>query len=100
ETIVAFVTKELGLKKIALFIQDDAFGEAGKAGVMRALGTRKITLAEEARYPRNTLEVDEGLAKIQAAQPDAVVFVGTYAPLASIVKKAKTKAMKTVFLKI
>jgi len=100
EALVAFVTKELGMKKIALFIQDDAFGEAVKAGVMRAIGARGMKLAEEARYPRNTLDVDGGLAKIQAAQPDAVVFVGTYAPLASIVKKARAKAMKTLFLTV
>jgi ABC-type branched-subunit amino acid transport system substrate-binding protein len=100
EAMVEFVSKDLGMKKLALFIQDDAFGEAVKAGVMRALGSRGLKLAEEARYPRNTFDVDDGLAKIQAAQPDAVVFVGTYHPLAVIVKKAKAKGIKAVFLTV
>lgn len=100
EAMVEFVSKDLGMKRLALFIQDDAFGEAVKAGVMRALGSRGLKLAEEARYPRNTLDVDDGLAKIQAAQPDAVVFVGTYHPLAVIVRKAKAKGIKAVFLTV
>lgn len=100
EAIVAYVTKDLGMKKIALFLQDDAFGEAVKAGLMRALGARGMKPTEEARYPRNTLDVDDGLAKIQAAQPEAVVFVGTYDPLSSIVKKARANAMTTIFLTV
>ena len=100
EAMVEFVVRDLGLKKIALFIQDDAFGEAGKAGVMRALGSRGLKLAEEARFARNTVEVDGGLSKIEAAQPDAVVFVGTYKPLSAIVKKAKAKGIKCVFLTV
>ena len=33
-----------------------------------------IASAEEARFKRNTLDVDEGLAKIKAAAPDGVVL--------------------------
>jgi branched-chain amino acid transport system substrate-binding protein len=100
ETMVERLTKDAGAKKIALFIQDDAFGEAGKAGVNRALHKRDMKVAEEARYKRNTLEVDEGLAKIKAAAPDAVIFVGTYASLAAVVKKAKAQGIKAKFMTV
>lgn len=100
ETMVERLTKDVGAKKIALFIQDDAFGEAGKAGVNRALHKRNMKVAEEARYKRNTLEVDEGLAKIKAAAPDAVVFVGTYASLAAVVKKARAQGVKAKFMTV
>lgn len=100
ETMVERLTKDAGAKKIALFIQDDAFGEAGKAGVNRALHKRNMKVAEEARYKRNTLDVDEGLAKIKAAAPDAVVFVGTYASLAAVVKKAKAQGIKAKFMTV
>jgi ABC-type branched-subunit amino acid transport system substrate-binding protein len=100
EVMVERLTKDAGAKKIALFIQDDAFGEAGKAGVNRALHKRDMKVAEEARYKRNTLEVDEGLAKIKAAAPDAVIFVGTYASLAAIVKKAKAQGIKAKFMTV
>ena len=100
ELMVERLTKDAGAKSIALFIQDDAFGEAGKAGVNRALHKRNMKVAEEARYKRNTLEVDEGLAKIRAANPDGVVFIGTYASLAAIVKKAKAQGIKAKFMTV
>jgi ABC-type branched-subunit amino acid transport system substrate-binding protein len=100
ETMVERLTKDAGAKKIALFIQDDAFGEAGKAGINRALHRRNMKVAEEARYKRNTVDVDEGMAKIKAAAPDAVVFVGTYKPLVAIIKKAKAAGVKAKFLTV
>jgi ABC-type branched-subunit amino acid transport system substrate-binding protein len=100
ELMVERLIKDAGAKKIALFIQDDAFGEAGKAGVSRALHKRDMKVAEEARYKRNTLDVDEGLAKIKAAAPDGVVFIGTYASLAAIVKKAKAQGIKAKFMTV
>jgi len=100
ETMVERLTKDAGAKRIALFIQDDAFGEAGKAGVNRALHKRGMKVAEEARYKRNTVDVDEGLAKIKAAAPDAVVFIGTYKPFALIVKKAKAAGVTAKFMTV
>jgi ABC-type branched-subunit amino acid transport system substrate-binding protein len=100
ELMVERLTKDAGAKKIALFIQDDAFGEAGKAGVNRALHKRDMKVAEEARYKRNTLDVDEGLAKIKAAAPDGVVFIGTYASLGAVVKKAKAQGIKAKFMTV
>lgn len=100
EAMIERLNKDLGMTKIAVFIQDDAFGEAGKAGVNRALHKRNLTLAEEARYKRNTMDVDDGLKKLKAAQPDAVVFVGTYKPFAAIIKKAKAAGIKAKFLTV
>jgi branched-chain amino acid transport system substrate-binding protein len=100
ELMVERLTKDAGAKSIALFIQDDAFGEAGKAGVNRALHKRNMKVAAEARYKRNTLDVDAGLAQIKAANPDGVVFIGTYASLAAIVKKAKAQGIKSKFMTV
>lgn len=100
ELMIERLTKDIGAKKIMLFIQDDAFGEAGKAGVNRALHKRGMAAAEEARYKRNTLGVDEGVAKIKAAAPDAVIFVGTYASLSAAVKKAKAQGIKAPFMTV
>lgn len=100
ETMVERLTKDLAVKKVALFIQDDAFGEAGKAGTLRALHKRGMKPVEEARYKRNTVDVDAGLAKLKAAQPDAVIFVGTYKSLAAAVKKAKSAGVNAKFLTV
>ena len=100
EAMVERLIKDAGAARIALFIQDDAFGEAGKAGVNRALHKRGTKIVEEARYKRNTLDVDEGLAKIKAAQPDAVIFVGTYKPFSTIMKKARAAGIAAKFITV
>lgn len=100
EALVARLTGPLGVKKIALFIQDDEFGEAGKAGVKRALLARRMAPAMEARYPRNTIDIDAGLAEIKRQAPEAVIFIGTYRPLAILVKKARAAGVKSAFLTV
>ena len=88
ETLVAhFIAK--GAKSVAVFYQDDGFGQR------RAVGHRQG--AEEAQhepslakssFQRNTLAIKAGLAAMVDAKPDAVVMVGTYAPLAAFIKRS------------
>ncbi len=89
EELVNYFTTKLGAKKVAVFIQDDAFGEAGKGGVAKALAKRSMQIAAEGRYKRNTTDVTAALDTIKAAAPDTVIMVGTYAATAEFVKKAR-----------
>lgn len=100
EALVARLTGAMAMRKIALFIQDDEFGEAGKAGVKKALARRDLAPVAEARYQRNTVDVEAGLAKLKAVSPDAVVFIGTYRPLAALVKTARATGMSAKFLTV
>lgn len=100
EAQVEHLTKDLGIKKIGVFIQDDGYGAAGKGGVLKALGKRNMTLAGEGKYKRNTVEVDEGLSALKAAQPEAIVMVGTYKACAAFVKKAKAQGLNAKFLNV
>lgn len=100
EGMVERLTKDLGVKKIGVFIQDDAYGNAGKAGVNRALNKLGLTLDGEGKYTRNTVDVDAGLAALKAANPEAVVMVGTYKACAEFVKKAKASGFTPKFLNV
>ena len=97
EALVAQLHGEQGFKRIALFIQDDEFGEAAKAGVLRALQKRHLKPVMEARYTRNTIGVDAGLKQLERTRPDAVVFIGTYRPLAVLVKRARSAGIDARF---
>ena len=80
----------LGRDKIAVFYQKDAFGKAVLEGVKIALekhGKKPVALGTN---KRNTMDIAQGLAAIKPANPDAIVMVGTYAPLAKFVKQSKT----------
>lgn len=100
EGMVEHLTSDLGIKKIGVFIQDDGYGNAGKAGVNRALNKKGLALAGEGKYTRNTADVDAGLAALKAAKPEAVIMVGTYKACAAFVKKAKASGFNPRFLNL
>jgi branched-chain amino acid transport system substrate-binding protein len=100
EAMVERLTSDVGVKRIAMFMQDDAFGEAVKGGVARALFKRGMKIHAETRFKRNSMEVDEGVAAMKQAAPEAVVFVGTYKQLAAVVKKAKAAGVGARFLTV
>jgi ABC-type branched-subunit amino acid transport system substrate-binding protein len=46
------------------------------------------------------LDIEEGLAKLKADPPEAVVFIGTYKPFAKLVKAAKKQGLQSRFLTV
>lgn len=95
----------LAPQEIALFTQRDAFGDAGFAGAVSAFrnhGLQDERRIVHARYERNTLAVENGLADILLAEPGprAVIMVGAYAPCAAFVKLAKKSGLKALFLTV
>lgn len=93
EMLVEKLTKDLSAKSISVFYQDDAFGLAVLGGVKSALKRRGMILAGEGTFVRNTLAIKGGLASIMKSKPDAVVMVGTYAPLAAFVREGKSAGL-------
>jgi ABC-type branched-subunit amino acid transport system substrate-binding protein len=100
ETMVEHLTQDLGVTKIAIFYQDDAFGQAGLAGVKRALDKRKMTLVAEGTYERNTTAVKGALLAIKKAEPEAVIMIGAYKPCAEFIKLARQIKLDATFVNI
>lgn len=90
----------LGVRKVGIIYQDDAFGTAVLSGLQAALKKHGTTPAGLGTFPRNTLEVDRGISAVRAANPQAVLIVGPYAPVAAIVKKAHASGWKPLFLTV
>jgi branched-chain amino acid transport system substrate-binding protein len=100
ETMVEHLTKDLGAAHIAIFYQDDAYGQAGLAGVKRALDKRGMSLAAEGTYQRNTIAVKTALLTIRKATPDAVIMIGAYKPTAEFIKLARQVKFAATFISI
>jgi branched-chain amino acid transport system substrate-binding protein len=100
EAMVEHLTKDLGVSKIAIFYQDDAFGQAGLAGVKRALDKRKMQLVAEGTYERNTTAVKGALLAIKKAEPEAVIMIGAYKPCAEFIKLAHQVKLEATFVNI
>ncbi len=100
EAMVEHLTTDLGIHKIGVFAQADAFGDAGRAGVNRALRKRELSMAGDSKFQRNTVDVEGGLEELIKANPEAVIMVGPYKPLAVFIKKAKARGFKAKFLAV
>ena len=79
----------LGINRIAVFYQDDAFGKAGLAGVDAALAKRKLKTLATGVYDKTKNDVGEAVKTIGAADPQAVVMISTYKPTAAFVKQMR-----------
>jgi len=80
-------------RQIAVFAQQDSYGEAGFAGVAKAfrgLGLKDGTILR-LTYPRNTMEVDEAVnqLKLQKAPVKAVIIVSTDRAAAKFIEKTR-----------
>jgi ABC-type branched-subunit amino acid transport system substrate-binding protein len=100
EAMVEHLTRDLGATKIAIMYQDDAFGQAGLAGVKRALDKRHMTLAAEGSFERNTVAVKGALLAVKKGDPDAVIMIAPYKPAAEFIKLAKLIKLDTTFVNI
>jgi len=100
EAWIEHLTKDLGITKIAILYQDDAFGLAGLEGVQRALAKRNMSLVASGTFKRNTTAVKSALLDIMKAQPEAVVTVAPYKPVAEFIKLAHQVKMDAAFVAI
>jgi branched-chain amino acid transport system substrate-binding protein len=101
EMLVAHLVTDLGCKRIALFRQDDSFGDAGRAAVVEALRRRNLVLVGEGEYVRNSVRSSEAQYHIAKSKPDAVVLFGTYKPCADLIRGVKQLGLKnTVFCNV
>lgn len=100
EAWIEHLTKDLGISKIAILYQDDAFGLAGLEGVQRALAKRNMALVASGSFKRNTTAVKSALLDIMKGEPQAVVTVAPYKPVAAFVRTAHLINFNPLFVAI
>jgi branched-chain amino acid transport system substrate-binding protein len=96
DAVVRYLVKMRGLRpeQIAVFAQQDAYGDSGFAGVakaMRALRGGNEGTILRLDYQRNTLDVDDAVARLRAHKIPikAVVMVGAYRSCAKFIEKTR-----------
>ncbi len=90
----------IGLKKVGVIYQDDAFGKAVLDGVKLALQKYKETPTGLGTFQRASTDVDGGIRSARAGNPEAVVVVGPYASVAEIVKRSHAQGWHPTFLTV
>src|SRR5271165_6694018 len=69
-------------------------------GVQNALSKHEAKPVALGTFARNTLNVEQGLKTVRAANPEAVILVGPYAPVAAILKQAHADGWHPLFLTV
>lgn len=99
ERMVQHLTS-MGVKKIAVFYQNDAYGMAGLEGVNRALARRQLKPTATGTVERNSVDVAKALDVILKSEPEAVVQISAYKSCAAFIKQARGKAYGGQFLNV
>ena len=94
---VRHLVEDLGLRRIAVFYQYDAFGFDGLTGTELALKKYGLEPVARGSFIRGTLDIGEGFERIRRSDADAVVMIGTYEPCALFIHKAGERKFHPLF---
>jgi ABC-type branched-subunit amino acid transport system substrate-binding protein len=96
EAIVRHLTA-VSIDNIAIFYQNDAYGQAGLAGVERALKKRNMSLSARGTVERNTVAVEKAVADIKKANPQSVIMIGSYKACAAFIREMRKQGETPTF---
>jgi ABC-type branched-subunit amino acid transport system substrate-binding protein len=99
----ALIVKQLtslGLKRIAVFYQNDAYGKAGLEGVNLALKPLNLQPAALGTVERNSVEVTQAVKDITSKMPEAVVQIGAYKACAAFIRAARKAGYGGTFFNV
>ena len=100
EEMVERLTVDLGVERIAILYQDDSYGRSGYNGVQQALERRGSEAVAVGRYTRNTSAVKAAVLDIQEGNPEAVIMIGAYQPMAEFIKWSRILGVDSLFLNV
>ncbi|MET0312408.1 MAG: ABC transporter substrate-binding protein [Burkholderiaceae bacterium] len=90
----------LGLKKVAVFYQNDAYGKAGLDGVTLALSALNMKPVALATVERNSVDVAAAIKTILPAAPDGIVQVSAYKSCAAFIRAAQKAGYGGTFFNV
>jgi branched-chain amino acid transport system substrate-binding protein len=84
----------LGMKRIAVFYQNDSYGKGGLAGVTQSLAALSLRPVAIASVERNSVDVASAVTTLTASQPDAVVQISVYKSSAAFIRTARSSGYR------
>ncbi|MBY0541459.1 MAG: ABC transporter substrate-binding protein [Campylobacterales bacterium] len=89
DTLINYLNEEKKLNKIAVFYQNDDYGEEGYISLINLLKERNLELVAEGSYKRNTLSINHAFNEIKDAKPEVIFMIGANKTNSLFIKKAK-----------
>ena len=88
------------INKVAVFYQNDAYGQAGLEGVQLALKARQLQTTSSGTVERNSVDVKKAVTDIMASQPEAIVQISAYKSSAAFIREARKAGFKGSFYNV
>ena len=98
--MVRRLMEDLDIKRIGVMYQDDSFGRAGYQGVKIALDALGLEPVAVGIYPRNTKAIKTALLDLKQGDPDAVIMIGAYEPVAHLISWARHTDFNPEFMTV
>jgi len=89
-----------GGRNIAVFYQNDAYGQAGLKGVEIATQKRNLKVSVLGTVERNTVKVEDAVKAISAVKPDAVVMISAYTSCAEFIRQMRKLGSAATFYNV
>ncbi len=91
----------LSINRIAVFYQNDAYGQAGLAGVQRALQKRNLEVVATATVERNSTEVGNAVRTLMAKDPAAAIIqISAYQSCAALIRAMRNQGYTGQFYNV
>ena len=90
----------LGQSRIGVFHQNDSYGQAGLAGVTKALAAQQLKPVAVATVERNSVNVADAVAKLAGSDAQAIVLVSAYASCAAFIRAARKAGFGGTFYNV
>ena len=107
EAAVRYLVRVRGLQptEIAVFAQQDSYGDAGYEGVAKAIRALRGGYAEpilRLNYKRNTVDVTDAVARLQSRKSSikAIVMIAAYRAAASFIVKTRDRYPNMIYTNV
>ena len=88
----------MGINQVALFYVEDSFGKDALAGAQQALTQNNLKAVAIGSHVARTLKVEEAVATIAKANPQAIIMTSNIDPSVEFIKQMKRTGRNPVFL--
>ena len=100
ENMINYLDIGKKLTKIAVFYQNDDYGEEGYISLVNILKTKNLELIAEGSYRRNTLSINHALNEMKDVKPEVIFIIGAYKTNSLFIKKVKENLKDVIFCNI
>jgi len=84
-----YIAENYNGKKLGLLLENDEFGQDGKAGILKGLEGSDVQIVSEETYEPSQWDVTAQAQRLKAANPDVIFVQAIPPPAASLVKAAR-----------